>query len=186
MAEYIILTDERDQFVGMMEKLLVHKLGLLHRAFSVFIFNRKGEMLLQQRHYNKYHSAGLWSNTCCSHPNFEEKIADAVNRRLWQEMGMRSDTHFAFSFIYKAAFENGLTEHEYDHVYIGITDDQPVPNKKEVLNWKYVNLSELKQDIEQNPGDYTEWLKLCLPGVINHFTSSYSKHISQTEANVSI
>lgn len=186
MTEYLILTDEKDQFVGMMEKLLVHKLGLLHRAFSVFIFNTKGEMLLQQRAYDKYHSAGLWSNACCSHPHFQEKIPDAVNRRLGEEMGMRSNTDFAFSFIYRAHFENGLTEHEYDHVYIGITDAIPIPNKAEVNNWKYVNLSQLKQDIEQNPADYTEWLKLCFPRVVNHLTGSYSKLSSKTYAHISI
>lgn len=186
MAEYIILTDERDQFVGMMEKIQVHKLGLLHRAFSVFIFNTRGEVLLQQRAYDKYHSGGLWSNACCSHPRFEEKIPDAVNRRLWEEMGMHSNTDFAFSFIYKAAFENGLTEYEYDHVYIGITDDKPAPDKTEVRNWKYVNLSQLTQDIEQNPADYTEWLKLCLPRVVNHFSNSYLKPSSQTYAHISI
>lgn len=173
MAEYLILTDEKDQFVGMMEKMLVHKHGLLHRAFSVFIFNTKGEILLQQRAYDKYHSPGLWSNACCSHPRFEETIADAVERRLWEEMGIRADTEFAFSFIYKAAFENGLTEHEYDHVYTGITDEIPIVNKSEVNNWKYMSLSALQNDICENPGNYSEWLKQCLPRVIDHFITHY-------------
>jgi isopentenyl-diphosphate delta-isomerase len=167
MAEYLILTDEKDQFVGMMEKMLVHQHGLLHRAFSVFIFNTKGEILLQQRAFDKYHSPGLWSNACCSHPRFEETIADAVERRLWEEMGIHSDTEFAFSFIYKAAFENGLTEHEYDHVYI------PVVNRNEVNSWKYMRLSDLRPDIEANPANYSEWLKQCLPRVIDHFITHY-------------
>ena len=173
MAEYLILTDEKDQFVGMMEKMLVHKHGLLHRAFSVFVFNTIGEILLQQRAYDKYHSPGLWSNACCSHPRFEETITDAVERRLWEEMGIRSDTEFAFSFIYKAAFENGLTEHEYDHVYIGITDEIPIVNKSEVNNWKYMSLSALQNDIRENPANYSEWLKQCLPKVIDHFITHY-------------
>ena len=186
MAEYLILTDDKDQFVGMMEKLLVHKLGLLHRAFSIFIFNTRGEILLQQRAYDKYHSGGLWSNACCSHPRFEETMKDAVERRLWEEMGIRTDTNFAFSFIYKAGFENGLTEHEYDHVYFGITDEKPIANKTEVNHWKYMNLSELNQEIEQHPSDYTEWLKLCLPRLINHLPYSYLKQSSQINEYVSI
>ena len=176
--EYLILTDEKDQFVGMMEKLLVHKHGLLHRAFSVFIFNTRGEMLLQKRAYDKYHSGGLWSNTCCSHPRFKEKTSDAVTRRLWEEMRIYADTNFAFSFTYKAQFENGLTEHEYDHVYIGVTDDTPRPDITEVADWKYMNLKSLKHDIEQNPGNYTAWFKVCLPRLVNYFNYSYLKLLS--------
>ena len=186
MAEYLILTDEKDQFVGMMEKILIHKLGLLHRAFSIFIFNTKGEILLQQRADNKYHSGGLWSNACCSHPRFEEKISDAVERRLWEEMGICSNINFAFSFIYKVTFENGLTEHEYDHVYFGITDNEPIPNKTEVRDWKYMNLSALLDDIEKHPGNYTEWMKLCLPRVINHFNKLFIKISPQLYEHVSI
>ena len=173
MAEYLILTDEKDQFVGLMEKMLVHQHGLLHRAFSVFIFNTKGEILLQQRAHDKYHSPGLWSNACCSHPRYEEAISAAVERRLWEEMGISLHTEFAFSFIYKASFENGLTEHEYDHVYIGVTDDIPVVNKSEVNNWKYMSLSALRKDIKQRPENYSEWLKQCLPKVIDHFITHY-------------
>ena len=186
MAEYLILTDEKDQFVGMMEKMLVHKLGLLHRAFSIFIFNTKGEMLLQQRANDKYHSAGLWSNACCSHPRYEEKLPDAVERRLWEEMGMQADTNFAFSFTYKITFDNGLTEHEYDHVYFGITDDLPIPNKSEVSNWKYMNLSDLKYDVEQHPGKYSEWMRLCLPELMNFFKTSFLKNTPEVYEHVSI
>src|SRR6187399_1825004 len=127
MEDYLILVDEQDKQYGKLEKQLVHELGLLHRAFSVFIFNKKGELLLQQRADEKYHSAGLWTNTCCSHPRFGEEIKDSVTRRLEEEMGMNCEMEFAFSFIYKSTFENGLTEHEFDHVFFGISDELPVP-----------------------------------------------------------
>ena len=186
MAEYLILTDEKDQFVGMMEKLLVHKLGLLHRAFSVFIFNTNGDMLLQQRALDKYHSGGLWSNACCSHPRFEEKMCDAVKRRLQEEMGLNIDTDFAFSFIYKTEFQNGLTEHEYDHVFTAVTDELPVPDKAEVREWKYISLPALQLDVEQNPDQYTEWFKICLPQLITHFSRSYFLQHSNNYSDVSI
>ncbi|MBA3284416.1 MAG: isopentenyl-diphosphate Delta-isomerase [Bacteroidia bacterium] len=165
MEEYLILVDNEDRQYGSLEKLLVHQLGLLHRAFSVFIFNAKGELLTQQRSATKYHSAGLWSNTCCSHPLYGEEINRAVERRLNEEMGMKCHTFFAFSFIYKAQFENGLSEHEFDHVYFGMSDVLPVPAKDEVQNWKYIAIDELEQDIKNNPGHFTEWLKICLPEV---------------------
>jgi isopentenyl-diphosphate delta-isomerase len=186
MAEYLILTDEKDQFVGMMEKLMVHKLGLLHRAFSIFIFNSRGEMLLQQRAYDKYHSGGLWSNACCSHPRFEERIPDAVNRRLWEEMGIQADTDFAFSFTYRATLENDLTEHEYDHVYVGITDAIPNPDKREVHSWKYISLQALQDDMKKHPANYTEWFKLCIPELIKHYSQSYLQRHTNIHSNVSI
>lgn len=186
MAEYLILTDHKDQFVGMMEKHLVHKLGLLHRAFSIFIFNTRGEILLQQRAYDKYHSGGLWSNACCSHPRFEEEICNAVSRRLWEEMGIRTDTDFAFSFIYKTDFKNGLTEHEFDHVYFGITDEIPMPNKTEVNNWKYMKLSDLKYDIGQHPQKYSEWMKICLPKVMRYFNNHFLNFSPEIYGHVSI
>ena len=119
MKEYLILVDEKDNELGSMEKLQVHEKGLLHRAFSVFIFNTKGELLLQQRASEKYHSPNLWTNTCCSHPRTGEKTTNAVERRLMEEMGMQCDTTFQFQFLYKAYFDNGLIEHELDHVYFG-------------------------------------------------------------------
>lgn len=186
MAEYLILIDEKDQFVGMMEKLLVHKLGLLHRAFSVFIFNTSGEILLQQRALDKYHSGGLWSNACCSHPRFEETIKDAVERRLWEEMKLQCNTDFAFSFIYKINFDNGLTEHEYDHVYVGITDDLPIINTAEVSNWKYMSMQGLQTDIEINPANYTEWIKLCMPKIIEHANNLFLNLSPATYEHVSI
>jgi isopentenyl-diphosphate Delta-isomerase len=172
MIDYLILVDETDEPQGKLEKLLVHQQGLLHRAFSVYIFNTKGELLLQQRADEKYHSAGLWTNTCCSHPRFGEEINFAIDRRLMEEMGMNCTTQFAFNFIYKATFENGLTEHEFDHVYIGISDQLPKPQKEEVKNWKYINLQTLQEDILQKPNLYTEWMKISLPNVISYFNNN--------------
>jgi isopentenyl-diphosphate delta-isomerase len=168
MQELLILVDEKDNQLGTMEKLEVHKKGLLHRAFSVFIFNSEGKFLLQQRADEKYHSPGLWSNTCCSHPLSGEIVADAVKRRLWQEMGMQTETTFQFSFIYKKEFDNGLTEYEFDHVYFGKSDELPRPNPAEVKNWNYVSLADLKKDISENPENYTEWLKICFEKVLEH------------------
>ena len=170
MDGLLILVDEHDNELGTMDKIEAHEKGLLHRAFSVFIFNSKDELLLQQRADEKYHSAGLWSNTCCSHPYFGEQINDAVSRRLNEEMGMECKTRFQFSFIYKAQLENGLIEHEYDHVYFGKSDDFPKPDPSEVKNWKNMSLPELKKDIALNPEAYSPWLKICLPKVIEEFT----------------
>ncbi len=161
--------DDNDKEIDKLDKLSVHQSGLLHRAFSVFIFNTKGELLLQQRAEEKYHSAGLWTNTCCSHPQFGEDISDAIKRRLKEEMGMRCKTQFAFSFIYKVKFENGLTEHEFDHVYFGVTNDLPIPERCEVKDWKYINLNALEEDINKQPQYYSEWLKLSLHRVVIHF-----------------
>lgn len=183
MTDYLILVDENDKPWGKLEKQFVHELGLLHRAFSIFIFNSKGELLLQQRADEKYHSGGLWTNTCCSHPQFGEEITWAIERRLQEEMGMKCKTAFAFSFIYKAKFENGLTEHEFDYVYFGITDDLPFPEKSEVKNWKYLSIENLEQDILIQPEKYTEWMKICLPEVQKHF-NDYFKNISNEYASV--
>jgi len=179
MNEYLILVDKNDKQCGKLEKLLVHQLGLLHRAFSVFIFNSKGELLLQQRADEKYHSSGLWTNTCCSHPHFGEEISYAIERRLSEEMEMKCDTEFAFSFTYKASFENGLTEHEFDHVYFGISNDLPKPVKSEVKNYKFMTLENLELDISTYPKKYTEWLKICLPQVKAYFIESYKEKILQ-------
>lgn len=166
MNDLLILVDEKDNEVGLMEKLTVHKTGSLHRAFSVFIFNSKGELLLQQRADDKYHSGGLWTNTCCSHPIRGEEISVTIKKRLKEEMGIECKTDFQFSFIYKAEFGNGLTEHEFDHVYFGKTDELPVPNVLEAKDWKYISLDNLKNSIQQNSQDYSAWLKICLPAVI--------------------
>lgn len=165
MNERLILVDENDNVTGAMDKLAVHKAGALHRAFSVFIFNHDDEILLQQRADEKYHSAGLWSNTCCSHPLEGEKTNVAVSRRLKEEMGIECNTEFQFSFIYKTVFENGLTEHELDHVYFGKSNEMPVPDPKEVKDWKYIKIEKLKQEIISHPENYSVWLKICFPKV---------------------
>lgn len=165
MNEQLILVDENDNETGSMSKLDAHVSGVLHRAFSIFIFNQKGETLLQQRADEKYHSSGLWSNTCCSHPLSGENIQDAVSRRLKEEMGMECITQFQFSFIYKAALENGLTEHELDYVYFGESDDVPVPDPNEVKDWKYLHPLKLKEEILYYPERYSAWLKICFPRI---------------------
>lgn len=163
--EFVILVDEHDNDIGVMEKLQAHQEGLLHRAFSVFIFNDKEELLLQQRAISKYHSGGLWTNTCCSHPRPNETIKDAANRRLFEEMGLSCELQIKTNFIYKTSFENGLTEHELDYVLIGTTNQRPTINKEEVENYKWVSISEIKQDIIDNSNRYTSWFKIALERV---------------------
>ncbi len=166
MQEQVILVDVQDQAIGLMEKLEAHKKGLLHRAFSVFIFNSKRELLLQQRAFDKYHASGLWTNTCCSHQRVGESDLAAAHRRLQEEMGLSCELRYAFNFIYKASLDNGLTEHEFDHVFIGHSDQLPVINAKEVADYKYADLNWLKQDIIQKPHLYTPWLKICLDKIM--------------------
>ena len=171
MEELVILVDTNDSPIGQMEKLEAHQKGELHRAFSIFIFNTKGELLLQQRALDKYHSGGLWTNTCCSHPRPGEDNLAAANRRLKEEMGMKANLTPAFSFKYRAEFESGLIEHEYDHVFFGKSDLLPVINKEEVEQYKYINLDTLKQELLLYPDHYTPWLKICLEKVIEQFKS---------------
>lgn len=158
--EYVILVDENDQEIGTMEKQEAHEKGLLHRAFSVFVFNENKELLLQQRALTKYHSAGLWTNTCCSHPRIGETIEKAAHRRLMEEMGFDCELSTKTSFIYKAAFENGLTEHEFDHVLVGSFNGEINFNPTEVKNFKWINLEELQIDLFQNNQNYTAWFKI--------------------------
>lgn len=158
--ENVILVDIDDQSLGTMEKMMAHEQGLLHRAFSVLLFNSKGELLIQKRSQLKYHSAGLWTNTCCSHPRPEEKMEDAIQRKLMQEMNIDAQPVFAYKFIYKADLENGLTEHEVDHVFIGTYDGEPEVNRDEVEDWKFVSLTDLQKDIQTNPEQFTFWFKL--------------------------
>ena len=160
--EQVILVDETDQQLGLMEKLKAHKLGLLHRAISVVIFNHKGEMLIHRRSDEKYHSGGLWSNACCSHPRPNETPLDAAYRRLVEEMGLSCSLTPLFSFIYQAKFENGLIEHELDHVFIGRTSDIPQAAPSEVSEWSFTSLPDLKNDIQQNPEKFTYWFKLII------------------------
>ena len=156
----LILVDENDKQMGTMGKMEVHRKGLLHRAFSVFIINEKNELLLQQRALSKYHSPSLWTNTCCSHQHEGETSTQAAKRRLNQEMGIKTSLEFLFSFIYKAEFENGLIEHEYDHVFIGRSNQNPKVDKSEVESWKWVSLDLILKDIEINQDKYTVWFKI--------------------------
>lgn len=155
----VILVDNDDNQIGVSEKMEAHRKALLHRAVSVFIINSKGEWLLQRRALSKYHSNGLWTNTCCSHPYPNETSVDAANRRLIEEMGMKSQLNELFSFTYKEVLDNELTEYELDHVFIGISDENPKINLDEVMDWKYINFGDLKKDIELNPNKYTVWFK---------------------------
>ena len=159
--EFVVLIDENDNQIGLMEKMEAHEKAVLHRAFSVFIFNSKGEMLLQQRAFRKYHTPGLWTNACCSHPRDGESLAEATSRRLMEEMGMQCEITKAFDFIYKADVGQGLIEHEKDHVFLGITDQEPSINPEEVETWKYMPLDELRADIKANPDNYTAWFKIA-------------------------
>ena len=160
--EYVVLVDEQDKEIGTMEKLQAHEEGRLHRAISAFIFNTNGEMLLQQRAAGKYHSALLWTNACCSHPRPGESVADAAHRRLHEEMGINCTLQEIFTFTYKAHLENDLTEYEFDHVFKGITDEEPHPDASEVAAFRYVDMETLTHDIAVNPGIYTEWFKICI------------------------
>jgi len=163
--EFVILVDEHDNEIGVMEKMQAHQEGLLHRAFSVFIFNDKEELLLQQRALSKYHSAGLWTNTCCSHPRPKETIKDAAHRRLFEEMGMSCELSIKTNFIYKTPFDNGLTEHELDYVLIGKSNQNPQINTEEVESYKWMLIEDIKKDITSNPNQYTSWFKIAFEKV---------------------
>jgi isopentenyl-diphosphate delta-isomerase len=163
--QQVVLVDEHDNEVGVMEKMEAHQKALLHRAFSVFVFNAKGEMLLQQRALSKYHSGGLWTNTCCSHPYPGESVADAAARRLHEELGFTTPLHKAFSFVYKAAFDNGLTEHEFDHVFVGEYEGTINPNQAEVGDYCYRSPDAIASDMELRPELYTAWFRIAFPRV---------------------
>jgi isopentenyl-diphosphate Delta-isomerase len=159
VKEQVILVDENDVQTGIMDKMEAHQKALLHRAISVFIFNTKGEWLLQRRALSKYHSGGLWTNTCCSHPFPGESNIDAAIRRLKEEMGLKGTLKELFSFTYKEQLDHGLAENEFDHVFYGIIDEQPLLNYEEVMEWKYVRYFNLYKDINDNPDNYTVWFK---------------------------
>ena len=158
--EHVILVNKQDEQIGLMPKMEAHEKAILHRAFSVFIFNDKNELMLQQRALDKYHSPGLWTNTCCSHQRDGETNIEAGKRRLKEEMGFVTELKESISFIYKAPFDNGLTEHEYDHVLLGNYNEEPVINETEVASWKWMLLNDVKADIKMNPKMYTEWFKI--------------------------
>lgn len=158
--EKVILVDANNRPIGLMPKMEAHEKGLLHRAFSVFILNKAGELMLQQRAFDKYHSPGLWTNTCCSHQRTGESNVEAGKRRLLEEMGFETTLTDLVSFIYKAPFDNGLTEHEFDHVLIGYFEGNPVVNPAEVASWKWVAIELVKEDLIKHPKLYTEWFKI--------------------------
>jgi isopentenyl-diphosphate Delta-isomerase len=160
--EHVILVDREDHALGTMEKMEAHQKGVLHRAFSVLLFDQQGRLLLQKRSQNKYHSSGLWTNTCCSHPLPGETLEDATRRRLREEMGIDLQPAFSYSFIYKAPLDHNLIEHELDHVFTGTFHGTPQVNHKEVEDWKYVDLLWLKNDMVHHPDAYTVWFKLIV------------------------
>lgn len=160
--EHVILVDEHDNEIGTMEKMEAHRKGKLHRAFSILLFNSKGEMLIQKRASNKYHSAGLWSNACCSHPRPGESLEHATHRRLKEELGINAQPVFSYSFIYKADFGNNLFENEFDHVYTIIHDALPQINPAEIEAWRFVDVNDLKEDVINNSENYTYWFRLIM------------------------
>ena len=158
--EQVILVNEKDEPIGLMNKMEAHEKAILHRAFSVFILNDNNEVMLQQRAQHKYHSPLLWTNTCCSHQRAGETNIQAGKRRLFEEMGFEVELKELFHFIYKAPFDNGLTEHELDHVMIGYSNNAPAINPEEVASWKWMKIEAIKDDMIQNPADYTVWFKI--------------------------
>jgi isopentenyl-diphosphate delta-isomerase len=166
--EQVILVNENDEQIGLMPKMEAHEKAVLHRAFSVFVFNDDNELMLQQRALDKYHSPGLWTNTCCSHQRDGESNIDAGKRRLQEEMGFVTELKESISFIYKAPFDNGLTEHEYDHVLLGAYNDAPIINPEEVADWKWMPLEAVKNDIIKAPETYTEWFKIIFQKFYDH------------------
>ena len=166
--ELVVLVDHEDRQLGTMEKIEAHSKALLHRAFSVFIFNSKYELLLQKRASSKYHSGGLWTNTCCSHPREGEEILDAAKRRLIEEMGIDTSLRKVHDFIYKAELDNDLTEHEFDHVLYGIYNEDPIINKDEADDFKWIDMDSLNEDIKTNGNNYTIWFKIAFEYFYNY------------------
>lgn len=160
--EKVILVDENDNAIGSMDKMEAHRKGVLHRAFSILIFNSKGELLLQKRSKKKYHSGGLWTNACCSHPSPDEPMIDATRKRLKHEMGIDLQPEFAYKFLYESKLDKGLIEHELDHVFTGKYNGQPEINSEEVEDWKFVNIESLRSEVRQHPDAFTVWFKLIL------------------------
>lgn len=167
--ELLVLVNEHDEVLGTMEKMEVHRKALLHRAFSVFLFNQAGEMLLQQRAFSKYHSGGLWTNTCCSHPYLHETAVAAGIRRTKEELGITVSLRHAFSFIYKAALDNELTEHEFDHVLVGQYDGTVQPNADEVHDVRFQSMASLRESMATDPSSYTVWFNISFPMVEDYF-----------------
>jgi len=161
MAQKLILIDEYDNVTGYCEKLSTHKKGNLHRAFSVYILNSKNELLIQQRTITKYHSGGLWSNTCCGHFTSEKNMEAQAEQRLMEEMGVKTNLRWIFNYSYKTQFKNGLIENELVYTYLGSYDNDPLPNCEEVENWKWIQLEELSKEMYQQPEIFTYWFKFA-------------------------
>ncbi len=166
--EFVILVNEKDEEIGTMEKQEAHEKALLHRAFSVMVFNEKNEMLLQQRALSKYHSGGLWTNTCCSHPRPGENVEQAAHRRLVEEMGFDCPLKPHQTFIYQAPFDNGLSEHEFDHVFVGEFNQDPQFNADEVASFQWISLPDLKAQLLDNPEKFTVWFRIIMENYV-HF-----------------
>jgi isopentenyl-diphosphate delta-isomerase len=164
--EFVVLVDEKDNEVGIEEKLAAHLQGKLHRAISVFLFNQKKQLMVQQRAFSKYHSGGLWTNACCSHPRAGEQPIDAAKRRLLEEMGIECPLNKLLEFVYRAKLDNGIIEYEFDHVFIGQYDGDAVPNPEEAHDWKWIAIEDLRTDVKENPDKYTAWFKIILDDVL--------------------
>ena len=173
--EKVILVDENDTQVGLMPKLEAHQKGLLHRAFSVFIFNNNYQLLLQKRAVSKYHSGGLWTNTCCSHPREGEETINAANRRLIEEMGIKTNLRKVFDFIYKAELDNELTEYEFDHVFYGLYNEDPIINTEEADDFKWIDMETLNNDISANGQNYTVWFKIAFDYFYKYLNNDNNK-----------
>lgn len=174
----VILVDENDNSTGVSEKMKAHIEGMLHRAFSVFVFNNKGEMLLQQRSLNKYHSAGLWTNACCSHPLPGEQTSEAALRRLEEELGFKTPVEKIFDFVYKANFDNGLIEHEFDHVFVCEHNGVVKFNKEEVMDICYKSIPEISLSLKTNPGKYTAWFHIAFPKIEDWWNKKYNDKVA--------
>lgn len=173
MEEFVILVDENDRETGSMEKMQAHREARLHRAFSVFIFNEAGELMLQQRAFTKYHSPGLWTNTCCSHPRPGETTSDAAHRRLHEEMGFDCIFEAIFSFVYKAQLDNDLTEHEFDHVFVGNSSQLPQLNPEEAAAFRFASLEAIRQEMQLEPEKFTIWFRIAFDRVEHYFTEKF-------------
>ena len=179
IEEQVILVNENDEQIGTMPKMEAHEKALLHRAFSVFVFNDKDELMLQQRASHKYHSPLLWTNTCCSHQRVGESNIEAGKRRLMEEMGFEVPLKDTISFIYKAPFDNGLTEHEFDHILVGTYNGEPKINPDEVEDWKWMSLDNVQADMQQQPQLYTAWFKIIFEKFFEHINISENESNSQ-------
>lgn len=168
-VSHVILVDQFDNELGTMEKLEAHEKGVLHRAFSIFLFNDQGEMLLQKRASEKYHCGDLWSNTCCSHPVKDVALQTCIQAKLHQEMGISAPVEKAFDFTYRAEMANGLIEHEYDHIYVGHFNGIPSPNPAEVSEWRFASMDEIGRDLCARPERYTVWFRLLFDPLSRHY-----------------